>query len=137
MVNLHKKHGFTLIELLAVLVLVSILASVAVSKYFDIQKEARSNIARGHISEIKGRLNTYLVGYMLENSGVKPATGSILLTYVNSKDANACPNTSISEGDFTFQCAGTGASRVTITVTAVQSVAVAGVTGTSGIFQFK
>lgn len=37
-----KAFGFTLIEIVMVLVLLGILSAVAVSKYFDLQKEAQA-----------------------------------------------------------------------------------------------
>lgn len=131
--TIKNQKGFTLIEIIAVLVLLGILAAVAVPKYMDIAEEARAKATQGQIAEVKGRLATSLAGYMIANSGSKPANGADLLTYVATIDATACPTSSTTEGDFTFQCTGgTGTTQtVTITVSAVQNTTLtSSVTGT-------
>ncbi len=131
---LKNQKGFTLIEIISVLVILGILAAVAIPKYVDIQNEARTKAAQGQIAEAKGRLNTALAGYILSNSGVKPATGTVLLTYANGKKTNSCPTAARTEGDFTFVCATGAGSSVVITVNSVQTVSLSPVV--TGTFNF-
>lgn len=125
----RNQKGFTLVEIIAVLVILGILAAVAIPKYMDMQTASRTKAAQGQIAEVKGRLSTYLAGYMLSNNGSKPADGAALITFANNTEAGSCPTAATTEGDFTFMCAGSGTNIVLITVSAVQGTA-ASVIGT-------
>jgi MSHA pilin protein MshA len=129
---LRNEEGFTLIEIIAVLIVLGILAAVAIPKYLDVTASAREKTAQGQIGEVKGRLSVALADYMLNNSGAKPANGADLVTAANTLKAGSCPVASTTEGDFTFICAGgTGTTQtVTITVSAVQGIAITAQVGT-------
>ena len=64
--------GFTLLEIIAVLVIMSILAVVAVPKYFDLQNQAREKAMGTGIAEAVGRLNGHFAQNILSN--VPPAS---------------------------------------------------------------
>lgn len=51
--------GFTLLEIIAVIVIMSILAVVAVPRYFDLQGEARKKAMETAMAEAIGRVNGY------------------------------------------------------------------------------
>jgi len=59
--------GFTLLEIIAVLVIMSILAVVAVPKYFDLQEQARQKAMGTGIAEAVGRVNGYFAEQVLSN----------------------------------------------------------------------
>lgn len=63
-------HGFTLLEIIAVLVILSILAVVAVPKYFDLQEQARDKAIQVAMAEGIGRINGYFAEQVL--AGVLP-----------------------------------------------------------------
>jgi MSHA pilin protein MshA len=132
---LRNQKGFTLIEIIAVLVILGILAAVAIPKYMDVQNSARVKAASGQIAEVKGRLSTAMAGYMLSNSGAKPADGAALITYANNVSGSSCPPAGTVEGDFTFGCAAGANSTVEITVTSVQGTALS--TGVMGSFAVR
>ena len=119
-----NQQGFTLIEIIAVLVLLGILAAVAVPKYMSLAEDARIKAAQGQIAEVKGRLNAGMGGYMLKHDGAQPPDGATLLDYVKSLDTEACPTTSITQGDFDFVCSSLN-KYVIITVSKVQNVLIA------------
>ena len=60
--------GFTLLEIIAVLVIMSILAVVAVPKYFDLQEQARQKAMGTGIAEAVGRVNGYFAQEVLANT---------------------------------------------------------------------
>jgi MSHA pilin protein MshA len=133
--TLRNQKGFTLIEIIAVLVILGILAAVAIPKYMDMQNTSRTKAAQGQIAEVKGRLSTFLAGYMLSNNGAKPATGTDLITFANNNTAGVCPTTATTEGDFEFMCAAVSTNIVTVTVSKVQDQTLS--TAVVGTYTFK
>ena len=67
---LASNAGFTLLEIIAVLVIMSILAVVAVPRYFNLQEEARERAFGAGVAEATGRINSYFAQQVL--SGVHP-----------------------------------------------------------------
>ena len=47
---MKHRNGFTLIEIIAVLAILGIVAAVAVAKYYDLQSEAKLQIAQAAVS---------------------------------------------------------------------------------------
>lgn len=98
--------GFTLLEIIAVIVIMSILAVVAVPRYFDLQSQARDRAMATGVAEGIGRVNGYFAQQIL--AGVTP--GQIAYT-------NETIGTDL--GDFTLTITGGGiggANTFTITV---------------------
>lgn len=62
--------GFTLLEIIAVIVIMSILAVVAVPRYFDLQTQARERAMATGLAEGIGRVNSYFAQQIL--SGTRP-----------------------------------------------------------------
>ena len=52
---LRNQKGFTLIEIIAVLIILSLLASVAVPGYIDLEANSKQRTIDGGISELNGR----------------------------------------------------------------------------------
>ena len=69
----HLKAGFTLVEIIAVLVILSVLAAVAVPKYFDIQRSAEVSALQVALNDMNSRAVTRFSKSMLENDGVAVA----------------------------------------------------------------
>ncbi len=67
-----KKHlddsGFTLLEIIAVIVILSIIAVVAVPRYFDLQEEARRKTIKTGLAEAIGRVNGHFAEALLAGS---------------------------------------------------------------------
>ena len=106
---LLNESGFTLLEIIAVLVILSILAVVAVPRYFDLQTEAKNKAIKTALAEGIGRVNGYFAQQVLAGS----TPGNIDYT-----DATLGTNL----GDFTLDVDDTagaagGGSQFSITVT--------------------
>ena len=85
-IKCHKNEkGFTLVEIIAVLVILGILAALAIPKYLDMTKDARSKSAQAAIGEVKGRLSSVQVRYLMNNHGIAP-TSSQLYNYAIGPD---------------------------------------------------
>jgi prepilin-type N-terminal cleavage/methylation domain-containing protein len=76
---LTKTKGFTLIELIAVMFLLGILAAVALSKYFDLQNEAKQKAVTAALGEAKVRVLQYASEQLIAN-GSWPSSYASLST---------------------------------------------------------
>ena len=108
--------GFTLLEIIAVLVIMSILAVVAVPKYFDLQQQAKEKAMGTGVAEAVGRVNGYFAQQVLSN--VTPSA-------INYTDTTLGTDL----GDFTLSVTGgaSGAgSTITLRITGKSGTPVAG-----------
>lgn len=66
--NYFDESGFTLLEIIAVIVILSIIAVVAVPRYFDLQEEARKKTIKSGLAEAVGRVNGHFAEALLAGS---------------------------------------------------------------------
>ncbi len=69
-----NKSGFTLIEIVAVLVIMSILAAVAIPKFFNMQERARKKAIYTATSELKTRVNQHFGEQLLDGTALAEIT---------------------------------------------------------------
>jgi len=118
--------GFTLLEIIAVLVIMSILAVVAVPKYFDLQEQAREKAMGTGIAEAVGRVNGYFAQQVLANI---PPDSIVYST----------ENLEADLGDFTLAASGDGVSaggtdaRIILTISGNDGTPVAGLVTTISV----
>ena len=70
-INPRDESGFTLLEIIAVLVILSIMAVVAVPKYFDLQTQARQEAIKTAMAEAIGRVNGHFAKEVLGGTAPK------------------------------------------------------------------
>jgi len=110
--------GFTLLEIIAVIVIMSILAVVAVPRYFDLQSQARDRAMATGVAEGIGRVNGYFAQQIL--AGVTPSQ----IAYTD-----ATLGTDLGDFTLTVQNGGIGGlNTFTITVAGDSGTPLAGMT---------
>lgn len=94
--GMRSNKGFTLIEIIAVLVILGILAAVAIPKYNDIQKQARTAALNGAFSagasEAKIDYAEYVLTGVDSNAWILNATTKQVGDYVISVSGNCTYN---------------------------------------------
>jgi prepilin-type N-terminal cleavage/methylation domain-containing protein len=73
----RSQRGFTLIELIATLVILGVIASIAVPKYYDLTREAKNRAALQAVTEGKARLSMNYAKLFLENGTPPGATNLV------------------------------------------------------------
>jgi prepilin-type N-terminal cleavage/methylation domain-containing protein len=98
-ISIRNNAGFTLLEIIAVMVIMSILAVVAVPKYFDLQSEAKQKAMETAMAESISRVNSWFAKQVLAG---------------NDPDSIQYTDTNIGTdlGDFTLSTIDGGASSV-------------------------
>ena len=74
MMKIKQEDGFTLIEIVAVMVIMGILASVAVSRFFDLQGRAREKAIYTAMAELKSRVNGHFCSELLDGKSPNAIT---------------------------------------------------------------
>jgi MSHA pilin protein MshA len=90
----RSQGGFTLIELIAILVILGVLASIAVPKYYDLTRESQNRAALQAVTEGKARLSLQYARMFL-NNGSPPGASSLV-------DAVGGGGATTSVGDYTL-----------------------------------
>jgi prepilin-type N-terminal cleavage/methylation domain-containing protein len=78
----HRDAGFTLVELIAVIVVLSILAAVAVPRYFDYRERAQVSAGLRDIQVIRAALRAYRMDF---NAWPPDRTTGVLPTEIASR----------------------------------------------------
>lgn len=69
-----RKNGFTLIELIMVIVILGILASVAIPKYYDLLTEAEISAEKGVVGGVRAGIMTYYANACATATCIYPTT---------------------------------------------------------------
>jgi prepilin-type N-terminal cleavage/methylation domain-containing protein len=79
--NSQREKGFTLVEIIAVLVILSVLASVAIPRYLSLDESARQRSIDAGIAELNGRETLTWSNIKITTTGYE--TDAILYGQVN------------------------------------------------------
>ena len=66
---LRNQKGFTLVEIIAVLIILSVLASMAVPRYIDLEDNSKQRAIDGAISELNGRESLTWANHKISTTG--------------------------------------------------------------------
>ncbi|WP_051183179.1 pilin [Desulfocurvibacter africanus] len=87
-IDRKAQAGFTLIELIAVIVILGILATVAVPKYIDLQKEARAAAVKGLAGNLGSAAALNYAAEVAGNASAVSLTKCAEITNVANVDSN-------------------------------------------------
>ena len=76
---LRNQNGFTLVEIITVLVILSVLASIAVSRYIDLEQNAQQKTIDGAIAELNGREGLVWANLKMSATGYQDDTQLMLV----------------------------------------------------------
>lgn len=108
---LKNKGGFTLIELVMIIVILGILAAVAIPRFVDLGRDARSSACDGFVGGIRSGISLDWVAYLTNktvayNGGTPYGTG--LSTYTEALETlepgSTPPTALIGSGDLERRC---------------------------------
>jgi prepilin-type N-terminal cleavage/methylation domain-containing protein len=102
-----SQRGFTLIELISILVILGVLASIAIPKYYDITLEAQNRAALQAVTEGKARLSMQYARLFLD-TGTPPGAATLV----------SAVGATTSVGDYTLEFSTVGASSSEIKIKA-------------------
>lgn len=71
------QRGFTLIELVAILVILGVMSSIAIPKYYDLTREAKNRAALQAVMEGKARLSMNYAKLFLEGGSPPDAVNLV------------------------------------------------------------
>ncbi len=72
-----SQRGFTLIELIAILVILGVISSIAIPKYYDLTREAKNRAALQAVMEGKARLSMNYAKLFLEGGSPPDAVNLV------------------------------------------------------------
>jgi len=113
---LKNEKGFTLIEIIAVIIIMGILASVAVPKYFDMQKDAKDAAIKGALAEAAARFNHAYSKYIIVEKITPFNVATDLVDTTETDYLGTDPTVGENIGDFDVTWAKETSGDLTITV---------------------
>ena len=119
---LKNEKGFTLIEIIAVIIIMGILASVAVPKYFNMQEDAKRAALNGALSEASARFNHAYARYILDFQKTPSDVATDLIGDAYLGPGAATTGEDIGDFDVTWQR--TEDDELTITVLRAANISV-------------
>lgn len=91
------KKGFTLIELIMIIVILGVLATVAVPKYFDLQADAKTAAEKGVVGGVRAGILTYFA----QNKAYPSAAVLCTASTADCTAVNACFTGVLQQGGIT------------------------------------
>lgn len=99
---MFRRKGFTLIELIMVIIVLGILATVAIPKFFNIQTQAKVSAEKGVVGGVRAGISTYYANQCATQASCAYPTTLDSVTAPQDCDAtNACFDTVLSQGGIT------------------------------------